>query len=137
MGIGEKIVAGAVEKFGNPEDLIRSIVVGFKDLVGKYNVDPKTGVGTGGYTKGRGIYIAWQDGPRGTGEDRVEPNGATLEDVILAVRHRLEFLNKAGKGRMECEENRIALANLQNCLKAMNDRTRNRVTREVEGTHNP
>lgn len=136
MGLGEKIVAGAVKFAGGPEDLLRTVVAGFKELVANYNTDAAGNL-TGGYTKGRGIYIAWQEGPRGTGEDRVEANGATVEDVIKAVKHRIEGFQKAAGGRLDCEQNRVALANLSNALKALDERSRNRKTREVEGTYEP
>ena len=38
----------------------------------------------GGITQGVGFTISWQNGPLGTGEERKEPNGAFVENVILA-----------------------------------------------------
>ena len=136
MGLGEKIVAGAVGLVGGPEDLLRKVVAGFKELVANYKTDAAGNL-TGGYTKGRGIYIAWQDGARGQGEDRVEANGASVEDVIRAVKHRIEGFQKANGGKLDCEQNRVALANLNNALKSLEERSRNRKTREVEGTYQP
>ena len=46
---------------------------------------------TGGVSSGRGFTISWQNGPLGRGEDRVEPNGAFVEDVIAAVIGRRRY----------------------------------------------
>ena len=62
---------------------------------------------------------------------------ASVEDVIRAVKHRIEGFQKANGGKLDCEQNRVALANLNNALKSLEERSRNRKTREVEGTYQP
>lgn len=45
----------------------------------------------GGVSSGKGFVCSWQNGPLGRGNDRREPNGAFVEDVIQAVIGRIEF----------------------------------------------
>ena len=49
----------------------------------------------GGVSSGRGFAISWQNGPLGRGNDRREPNGAFVEDVIQAVIGRISFYQKS------------------------------------------
>jgi len=86
----------------------------------------------GGTTYGRGFAIGWQNGPLGTGEDRKEPNGAFVEDIIAAAIDRLEFYQSS---RYACDENHQALERLEAALDSMHLRTMGRNTRGVEGTH--
>ncbi len=87
---------------------------------------------TGGYTTGLGIKINWQDGPLGNGEDRIEPNGAFVEGVIQAALGRLRFYQSS---RFACRQNALSITKLEEALHWMDDRTREREEREVEGTH--
>lgn len=87
---------------------------------------------TGGETFGRGIVINWQKGPLGRGEDRKEPNGAFVEDVITAAIDRLEFYQAS---RFACNENADALACLNRALSYLQSRTQDREDRRVEGAH--
>jgi len=96
------------------------------------NKSDNSGRPAGGCTHGRGFTIAWQDGPLGTGEDRIEPNGAFVGDVITAAIGRLEFYQASV---FNCEENAEALANLYDARYVLRERTRNREARGVEGTH--
>jgi hypothetical protein len=86
----------------------------------------------GGVSYGTGFAISWQNGPLGRGEERQEPNGAFVEDVILAAYDRLEYYQQS---RFACEHNEIALQYLDLALGALEARTRDREKREVEGTH--
>lgn len=86
----------------------------------------------GGTSHGRGFTIAWQDGPLGTGEDRIEPNGAFVEDVITAAIGRLEFYQET---EFACMANAQALERLRSALLALRKRTADREARGVEGTH--
>lgn len=86
----------------------------------------------GGVSSGRGFTISWQNGPLGRGESRREPNGAFVEDVISAVIGRIEFYQAS---RFNCAENDNALAHLRNAAYALNERTKAREVRAVEGTH--
>ncbi len=90
---------------------------------------------TGGFVNGVGLSIVWQDGPLGRGEDRVEPNGAFVETVLAAVKQRIEFYQTASEGRFACHENADVIASLEYCLRRMDDRTKAREARAVEGTH--
>lgn len=90
---------------------------------------------TGGWVKGPGLSISWQDGPLGRDGDRQEPNGAFVETVIDAARQRIEFYQQAGDGRFRCRENAIAITKLEEALLWLNKRTRDREARGVEGTH--
>jgi len=87
---------------------------------------------TGGCTSGRGFTISWQFGPLGRGNERKEPNGAFVEDVIGAAIDRIEFYQKS---KWACEENAAALLCLQTAAKHLDDRTKDRERRAVEGTH--
>lgn len=86
----------------------------------------------GGTTYGKGFTIAWQNGPLGRGEDRSEPNGAFVEDVIAAAVDRIEFYQAS---RFESFYNVRALTFLKSALEALEQRTAEREARGVEGTH--
>lgn len=86
----------------------------------------------GGSTFGDGFAISWQNGPLVRGNLRRDPNGAFVENVILAAVDRLEHYQS---GKFACKENATALAHLKTALVALNDRTKAREARAVEGTH--
>jgi hypothetical protein len=86
----------------------------------------------GGYIKGVGLNINWQDGPLGTGERRQSPNGTFVETVVRAAVKRLEFYQST---QFECGENEEAIRHLKSALTAMARRTASRESRGVEGTH--
>ena len=93
----------------------------------------------GGYFEGTGIQFKWQDGPvMGTGKP---PNGAFVEDGILAVAQRIAWYQgepgSGGNGRFACEENAIALEHLRLAHEALLVRTRRRMEQNVEGRHLP
>ena len=87
---------------------------------------------SGGITFGRGFAIGWQNGPLGRGEDRIEPNGAFVEDVLASALDRLNYYQES---RFNCEHNAIAVRHIESALAALNDRTVSREERGVEGTH--
>lgn len=89
----------------------------------------------GGVSDGRGFSISWQNGPLGRGNERREPNGAFVEDVIAAVIGRIEFYQTAQDGKFQCVENAVAIDSLRNAARVLDERTRNREARGVEGTH--
>ena len=101
------------------------------------NTVDENGNPTGGVVVGTGVTIAWQDGPLGRpgAEDRKEPNGAFVEDVIDAAKQRLEFFENASGGRFACEENADAIALLEQALMRLDDRTSRRTDAGTEGTH--
>lgn len=86
----------------------------------------------GGVTIGRGFAIAWQNGPLAVDGVRREPTGAFVEDVIQAVIGRIEYYQAS---RFNCQENADALEALKTAAKRLDDRTKNRQARNVEGTH--
>lgn len=86
----------------------------------------------GGVSSGRGFVISWQNGPLGRDGDRIEPNGAFVEDVIQAVIGRIEFYQDS---KFASVYNADAIAALKAAAKRLDDRTKDREDREVEGTH--
>lgn len=118
-------------------------------------VDQHTGASAGGVSTGRGVTISWQNGPLGRctskcgvgpgvsnprwhdpeGCTRREPNGAFVEDVIEMVVKRIEYYQTAASGRFACEENERAIMHLRTALLALDQRTKAREARGVEGTH--
>ena len=89
----------------------------------------------GGRVHGIGIDICWQNGPLGRGKDRVEPNGAFVEDVLDAVRQRLVYYQTAADGKFKCATNTGAITHIERALQCLDNRTREREERDVEGTH--
>lgn len=87
---------------------------------------------SGGVTVGRGFTIAWQNGPLAVDGVRRDPNGAFVEDVIAAAIGRIEHYQAS---RFNCAENADALDHLKTAAQRLNDRTKNREQRGVEGTH--
>ena len=94
--------------------------------------DDANGNPAGGTTYGRGFAIGWQNGPLGRDENREEPNGAFVEDVIKAALDRLEYYQRS---KFACDHNARAVDGLTAALTALNERTANRESRAVEGTH--
>jgi hypothetical protein len=58
-------------------------------------------------------------------------NGTTLEEMLRVSIERLQDLNS----RFACRENSIAITKMQEALLWLNERTRERKERGVEGTH--
>ena len=86
----------------------------------------------GGTTFGNGFTIDWQHGPLGRGTERIEPVGAFVEDVIAAAADRIRYYQS---GRFASEYNAKALDHLEAALAALDQRTKDREARAVEGTH--
>lgn len=89
----------------------------------------------GGFFKARGIDIAWQNGPLRSGApgtDPIEPNGAFVEDVIRAAIGRIEHYQQS---EFHGIHNAVALGHLYAAAEVLAERTRDRQTRGVEGTH--
>jgi len=100
-------------------------------IVSEHRVD-ENGMPAGGTTEGVGIKIEWQDGPLGRDADKKEPNGAFVEGVILAAIDRLEWYQRS---IFKCQANLDALLHLYSANQRLNERTREREERKVEGTH--
>lgn len=95
---------------------------------------------SGGYVKGVGLDIQWQNGPLGRGADRKEPNGAFVETVIATALQRIQFYQdgldgKPNTGKFSCRENAIAITKLEEALMWLNKRTKRREVEQTEGTH--
>lgn len=99
-----------------------------------YHFTDDEGRPEGGSSFGVGFSISWQHGPLGRGEDRKQPNGAFVETIIEAAVDRLRFYQTT---EFACEENRQAIMSLDDALFVLNERTKNREARQVEGTHQP
>lgn len=90
----------------------------------------------GGMVNGVGLTIHWQNGPLGKeGVDRAEPNGAFVETVIAAALQRIEWYQEVNDGKFACNENAHAIDHLNGALYILNERTKDRQSRGVEGTH--
>ena len=96
------------------------------------NYDDDDGNPAGGWVEGTGIVIDWQNGPLGRGENRKQPNGAFVEEVLWAVIQRIEYYQSS---KFNCKENEQALNHCLEALWGLNSRTANREARQVEGTH--
>lgn len=86
----------------------------------------------GGASSGRGFAISWQNGPLGRGDERREPNGAFVEDVLAACLDRLEVYQAS---EFACDENADAIAYVRDALARLEARTARRIAAGVEGTH--
>lgn len=86
----------------------------------------------GGVTTGTGFTISWQNGPLGRGDDRKEPNGAFVENIIDAAAGRLKAYQST---QFRCAENQEAIALLELALEHLNNRTARREAAGTEGTH--
>ena len=64
-------------------------------------------------------------------EDGTEKNGTTLEEMLRVSIERLKDLN----GRFGCRENSIAITKMQEALMWLEERTKDRIARGVEGQH--
>jgi hypothetical protein len=69
--------------------------------------------------------------------DGTKKDGTTNEDIIKVLIHRINFLNEQWQGgKFKCRENSIAITKLEEALMWLEKRTLDRVSRNVEGTHN-
>lgn len=91
----------------------------------------------GGVSTGKGLTISWQNGPLGRigTDERKEPNGAFVEDVVGAAKGRFEFYQKVGDGKFACEENAECIALLTRVEEICQARTQRRTEAKTEGTH--
>lgn len=94
--------------------------------------DDADGNPAGGTTFGCGFAIGWQNGPLGRGDERKEPNGAFVEDIIRAAIDRIEYYQRS---KFNCYENALAITHLEQALGVLEQRTAEREKRDVEGTH--
>lgn len=90
------------------------------------------GMPMGGNTYGTGFAIGWQNGPLGRDNLRTEPNGAFVEDIILAAIDRLQYYQTT---RFASIYNENAIHYLMSARTQLMLRTNDREQRGVEGTH--
>lgn len=102
-----------------------------QNLTQDHYVDPE-GNPSGGISTSTGLVINWQNGPLNIDGERKEPNGCFVETLIAAAIGRLEFYEAS---KFNSEYNRQALIHLQCALDELEARTKDRESREVEGTH--
>lgn len=76
------------------------------------------------------LRIGFQDGP--IADDGV--NGITQEALLAIVADRLQGFQS---GPFACRENALALTKVQEAMHWLHHRTRERMDRGVEGTHQP
>lgn len=67
----------------------------------------------------------------GATEMKTVQDGTTNEELLEVLIHRLNFLNS----KFPCRENSIVITKLEECLMWLNKRTKDRLNRGVEGTH--
>ena len=96
------------------------------------NINDASGNPGSGAVKGVGLDIAWQNGPLGREPHRTPPNGAFVETVLSAVLQRIQYYQDSPFG---CRENAIAITKIEEALLWLDKRTRDRETRQIEGTH--
>lgn len=96
------------------------------------NVKDAQGRPAGGSVEGAGLSIRWQNGPLSVDGQRLPPNGAFVENVILAAASRLEHYQTSPYATAY---NDIALQHLRAAIEALQRRTREREARGVEGTY--
>ena len=86
----------------------------------------------GGISDGLGITVSWQNGTLGRGTERREPNGAFVETVIAIAADRLKYYQAS---KFNCKANADAISHLEAALAVLEERTKERESRNVEGTH--
>ncbi len=104
-----------------------------RQLAHEHEVDD-AGQPAGGKAVGVGLSIEWQNGPRGQGATRFQPNGATVKDVIDVALSRLEFFQTVNDGQYACAENAEAIEHLRAARKALDDRAARRYGAGIKGT---
>jgi len=68
--------------------------------------------------------------------DGTKIDGVTNEEILRVLIHRLKFLNDEWMdGKFKCPENDYALFCLTSALNALEYRTKDRIVRNVKGTH--
>ena len=89
----------------------------------------ENGLPAGGDVSGVGLQVSFQAGPVKEVGGR---NGAFVEDLIMAAIARLKWYQS---GEFECDENESAIHHLCLALDEMDNRTKSRQQRGVEGKH--
>ena len=93
----------------------------------QYQISWKDPTDSTGISK-RALLIPFQDGPLG----ETGPNGVSGEALLAIVADRLRSFQA---GPFSCRENAVALTYLETAMMWLQKRTRDRMTRGVEGTN--
>lgn len=86
---------------------------------------------TGGHSFGTGFAIGWQHGLINYVNEEKVPNGAQVEDVLEVCMDRLQFFQES---KFNCEENVLAIRQIQAAINSLIARKVDRVKRGVGGT---
>ena len=86
------------------------------------------GMPYGGRANGIGIIVKFQTGPV-DGQN----NGCFVEDLLIVAKERLEYYQKS---KFKCDANQKAIEGIMTAINALENRTKERTERGVEGTHN-
>ena len=108
------------------------VIAGHAGDIRSIHLNDANGKPAGGVTIGRGFVIQWQDGPLGRGEERIEPNGAFVEDLVLAVIDRMDHYQST---EFKCRENALTITHLQEASHWLGHRREDRERRGVQGLH--
>ena len=92
-------------------------------------VHDRDGRVTGGFARGIGIQIDWQNGPLEEGQ---LPNGAFVEGVLQTVLDRLLAYQETD---LSCRENALAITKFQERMHWLEERRRARRGRGVQDTY--
>lgn len=93
------------------------------------------GMPAGGIVRGIGIDIDWQKGPLVNEGQRLEQNGAFVEDVLKSCIQRVKHYQVVGNGVFACRENALAITHMEEALHWLQHRQAEREGRGVAGTH--
>ena len=97
------------------------------------NYVDENGNPSGGYVTGKGLKIDWQDGPLAVDGNRLEPNGCFVETLLDVAKIRLMAFQDS---KFHSQYNHDAIEAIQLAINALDQRTKDRESRGVEGTHN-
>jgi hypothetical protein len=117
-GCNEKLDVRVIDEPGNGGANHEYMVTLFGGAFHNFAIDPQ----------GNAILIPFQKGPI----NEAGTNGITQEVLLAICIDRLQCFQK---GEFACRENAIALTKLEEALHWLQHRTRARVARGVEGTH--
>lgn len=96
-------------------------------MIAGFNLDPNTTCTDGDGVGEGAVRINFQNGPIA----EVGTNGITHEALIAILIDRLQCFQN---GPYKCRENAMALTHLEEAMMWLQERTRDRISRGVEGT---
>jgi len=107
---------------------------GQSNIIRARNYTDNNGNPAGGYCSGVGLCVHFQDGPRGKKDDGslMGPNGAFVEDLIVAAIQRLEFFQES---KFKHPSNAEAIKHCRAAIQSLANRAKERSERGVLGAH--